>query len=445
MSRRQIPPALRAARPPCTPDSLLEPTTGRRFRSQIACMDFSNNDIPLDAQPSSPPGAAVNTRPLAPAPGSVGLAPSDVSVADPITQQDQPASPLVPASAPADRNDAAAAGLYQCPHCQRRYSRPAYLARHIRTYTSSKRCACPICSKAFARTDLLKRHVARHAGGGQNHASKRKHGSKRNHHAGPSPGPRRVSYACRQCAAARVKCDEVKPCTRCCSRNIDCEPSSSRHSSTAAMHLPLPGKIANAGGSETKPSIGCSTVPSPLRTHNNNFSYAAHQELAPPQQPACLPTAASGLETLRERAEAENGRPATLTTWRAGLVPDPAHVIHEISAYRWFATTSPISTTTGRGVYEPETGSVTGPEPGSQPLLNFYAGSSLGLYVVSSGPFEPFEPFAPFEPPGPIEPFELFKQPSLGGTNTADSRRWPWPADDAVETIQHATGSRRGP
>ncbi|KAF4477330.1 hypothetical protein CGGC5_v013066 [Colletotrichum fructicola Nara gc5] len=316
MSRRQISPALRAAHPPYTPDSLLEPTTGRRFRSQIACMDFSNNDIPLDAQPSSPPGAAVNTRPQAPAPGSVGLAPSDVSVADPITQQDQPASPLVAASAPADRNDAAAAGLYQCPHCQRR---------------------------------------------------------------------------------------------------------------------------------EMKPSIGCSTVPSPLRTNNNNSSYAAHQELAPPQQPACLSTAASGLETLRERTEAENGRPATLTTWRAGLVPDPAHVIHEISAYRWFATTSPISTTTGRGVYAPETGSVTGPEPGSQPVLDFYAGSSLGLYVVSSGPFEPFEPFAPFEPPGPIEPFELFKQPSLGGTNTADSRRWPWPADDAVETIQHATGSRRGP
>ncbi|KAF4805740.1 Zinc finger and BTB domain-containing protein 17 [Colletotrichum siamense] len=410
MSRRQIPPTLRTTRSPCTPDSLLAPT-GRRFRSQIACMDSSSNNIPLDAQPSSPPGAASNSRPLASAPDSVALAPSDVLVASPITQQDQPASHLILASAPADRDDAAAAGLYQCPHCQRQYSRPAYLARHIRTYTFGKRCACPVCSKAFARTDLLKRHVARHARGGQDH------GSKRNHRPGPSPSTRRVSYACRQCAAARVKCDEVKPCSRCCSRNIDCEPSSGRLSSTAAMHLTPPRDVCNTGGSWTQRSPDCLATPAPLHSHNNHSSWVAQQELSPPQQTACLTTDASSLATLGQHAEAGDGGPVTLTTWRAGLPPDAAHVIHEMSTYGWFATTGPVSNTMGRGVYEPEMGSVTVLEPETQPVSDLYASSSSELYVAS------------------LELFEAFKQPSLSGTNSADSQSWAWPADDAVDTM----------
>ncbi|KAE9565739.1 hypothetical protein CGMCC3_g18079 [Colletotrichum fructicola] len=352
MSRYQIPPTPRTACSPRTPDSLLA-LTGRRSRSQITFMDFSSN-IPLDAQPSSPTGAAGNRRPPLSAPDSVVAAPSDVSVTGPTTQQDQPAAPVISASAPADLDNPAAAGLYQCSHCKRRYSRPAYLARHIRTYTLGRRCACPVCSKEFTRTDLLKRHVARHAGGGQSH------GSKRNRHPGTSPNPRRVSYACRRCASSRVKCDEVKPCTRCCSRNVDCEPSSSRHSSTAAMHLPPPGKIANAGDTDTKLSTDCPT------------------ELHPPQQPACLMTDPNGLATLGQQAKAGDGHAATLETWSAGPVPDAAHVIDEIGAY-WSATTSPTSTTMRRGVL-PETGPMTVPEPGSQPVLDFYAGSSLGLH-----------------------------------------------------------------
>ncbi|KAE9565692.1 hypothetical protein CGMCC3_g18123 [Colletotrichum fructicola] len=121
-------------------------------------MDSSSNNIPLDAQPSSPPGAASNSRPLASAPDSVALAPSDVLVASPITQQDQPASHLILASAPADRDDAAAAGLYQCPHCQRQYSRPAYLARHIRTYTFGKRCT-HAAAKTMAASETTARDL----------------------------------------------------------------------------------------------------------------------------------------------------------------------------------------------------------------------------------------------------------------------------------------------
>uniref|UniRef100_L2FG85 C2H2-type domain-containing protein n=1 Tax=Colletotrichum fructicola (strain Nara gc5) TaxID=1213859 RepID=L2FG85_COLFN len=365
MSRRQIPPTLRTTRSPCTPDSLLAPT-GRRFRSQIACMDSSSNNIPLDAQPSSPPGAASNSRPLASAPDSVALAPSDVLVASPITQQDQPASHLILASAPADRDDAAAAGLYQCPHCQRQYSRPAYLARHIRTYTFGKRC-----THAAAKT----------------------------------------------MAASETTARDLHPALVVCLTLAGNAllPVLSRLSSTAAMHLTPP--VCTTGGSWTQRSPDCLATPAPLDSHNNHSSWVAHQELSPPQQTACLTTDASSLATLGQHAEAGDGRPATLTTWRAGPAPDAAHVIHEISTYGWFATTGPVSNTMGRGVYEPEMGSVTVPEPETQPVSDLYASSSLELYVAS------------------LELFEAFKQPSLSGTNSADSQSWAWPADDAVDTM----------
>ncbi|KAF4881484.1 hypothetical protein CGCFRS4_v015520 [Colletotrichum fructicola] len=60
----------------------------------------------------------------------------------------------------------------------------------------------------------------------------------------------RVSYACRHCAAARVKCDEIKPCTRCCSRNITCELNpATRSSSTDALHIHLRRNVnSNRGG-----------------------------------------------------------------------------------------------------------------------------------------------------------------------------------------------------
>jgi hypothetical protein len=46
-----------------------------------------------------------------------------------------------------------------------------------------------------------------------------------------------VSHACRHCASARVKCEEIKPCKRCRNRNLTCEFGSSEAGSAAAMHL----------------------------------------------------------------------------------------------------------------------------------------------------------------------------------------------------------------
>jgi len=119
---------------------------------------------------------------------------------------------------------------YQCAHCQRRYSRPEHLARHIKTHTLGKRFACTICGKAFARADLLKRHTDNHAPGESSTAEKRRRITSLS-----TQG--RVSHACRACANARVRCEEQKPCTRCKNRSMQCEYTSSEVATTAAMQV----------------------------------------------------------------------------------------------------------------------------------------------------------------------------------------------------------------
>lgn len=133
---------------------------------------------------------------------------------------------VAPAPAP---THAATPSLYQCAHCQKRYSRPEHLARHIQTHTLGKRFACQVCGKAFARQDLLKRHITNHEND-DDPAKKRRRTT-------ASPAAARVSHACRGCAAARVKCEETKPCTRCRTRNQVCEYSAAEAGSAAAMHL----------------------------------------------------------------------------------------------------------------------------------------------------------------------------------------------------------------
>lgn len=137
-------------------------------------------------------------------------------------QQDD--SPTIP-----NRTHNGNTSLYQCADCQRRYSRPEHLARHIQTHTLGKRFFCDICTKAFARADLLKRHAANHNTDSE--------GTKKRKRIGTLPAAGRVTHACRACATARVKCEESKPCSRCRNRNLSCEYGSSEAGSAAAMHL----------------------------------------------------------------------------------------------------------------------------------------------------------------------------------------------------------------
>jgi hypothetical protein len=142
------------------------------------------------------------------------------------------ATPVTPASAaPSAPASHTGTNLYACRDCGRSYSRPEHLVRHVQTHTLGRRFVCDICQKSFARKDLLRRHVTNH----DSDSSKKR---RRNNAAGTasSPGAGRVSHACRPCAAARVKCDDEKPCKRCVSRKLTCVSSASETSSSAAVH-----------------------------------------------------------------------------------------------------------------------------------------------------------------------------------------------------------------
>lgn len=51
---------------------------------------------------------------------------------------------------------------FKCPRCQRSYSLPCTLIRHIRYECGvDKQFACQVCGKRFARRDILKSHEAK--------------------------------------------------------------------------------------------------------------------------------------------------------------------------------------------------------------------------------------------------------------------------------------------
>ncbi|RWA14639.1 hypothetical protein EKO27_g438 [Xylaria grammica] len=157
---------------------------------------------------------------------------------------------------PANKSHLMTSSLYQCADCKKRYSRPEHLARHIQTHTLGKRFICQVCGKAFARADLLKRHTANHENDGDS--------TKKRRRIDASPGSGRVSHACRPCASARVKCEEIKPCQRCQKKGLTCEYAATEAGSTAALHLlhlsadarnnsPTPG--ATPGSLQLSPAI----------------------------------------------------------------------------------------------------------------------------------------------------------------------------------------------
>jgi uncharacterized Zn-finger protein len=148
------------------------------------------------------------------------------------------------APAPAPHQSHQNSNPYACRDCGRSYSRPEHLVRHVQTHTLGRRFACEICNKSFARKDLLRRHVTNH----ENDSPRKRQ------RLVSTPNSSRVTQACRPCAAARVKCDETKPCRRCVSRNLACSAiETSPGSSTHLVHLPGSGQDAPA---QSQPNNG---------------------------------------------------------------------------------------------------------------------------------------------------------------------------------------------
>ncbi|KAG5952381.1 hypothetical protein E4U53_000998 [Claviceps sorghi] len=168
------------------------------------------------------------------------------------------------ASAPSalSRQDHGGNNLYACRDCGRSYSRPEHLVRHVQIHTLGRRFSCEICQKSFARKDLLRRHVSNH----DNNSPSRRRRTNISHGAG------RVSQACRPCAAARVKCDDSKPCQRCINRNLSCVYTE------AALLSSNPHGHVSASGQVPVQDVGVSSVSEHAAGSTNSSSPASPEQ-----------------------------------------------------------------------------------------------------------------------------------------------------------------------
>lgn len=242
--------------PPSQPRHPQRQHTPRPPSAQTAAQSPNTGDV--SSTSLSAPGYAYPPPPSSVSPAASG---SSNHLATPATSPAATSAAGSTNGSSLPKGHAANTSLYQCADCLRRYSRPEHLQRHIATHTLGKRFVCDvssyppsllelrhgfelrwaitideqntnwttqICGKAFGRADLLKRHRTNHDDEG-NGPKRRRINS--------SPGAGRVAHACQACAKARVKCEEMKPCTRCRNRNLTCEYASSEAGSAAAMHL----------------------------------------------------------------------------------------------------------------------------------------------------------------------------------------------------------------
>jgi DNA-directed RNA polymerase subunit RPC12/RpoP len=99
--------------------------------------------------------------------------------------------------------------LYQCQTCHHTFERADRLTRHLKSHENARQYRCQRCQKSFNRADLLNRHMITH-----NRQSNSRNNTIRID---------RANRACSACAAAKVRCEDRKPCRRCWTKNISCD------------------------------------------------------------------------------------------------------------------------------------------------------------------------------------------------------------------------------
>ncbi|KAH7371600.1 hypothetical protein BKA64DRAFT_308256 [Cadophora sp. MPI-SDFR-AT-0126] len=98
---------------------------------------------------------------------------------------------------------------FVCNICKRTYTRIDHLGRHYRSHTNEKPFSCDKCRKSFARVDLLRRHRQNHVDGDT---------------IAKPPTRARTGRACIGCADAKLRCSDSRPCERCVTKAVVCEP-----------------------------------------------------------------------------------------------------------------------------------------------------------------------------------------------------------------------------
>ena len=89
--------------------------------------------------------------------------PCDVRSKSPLGSACSDSQPPSPASSTGEDNPKESA-VYRCNVCQKTYSHPRFLNRHLQSHTPFKKHHCPRCGKGFNDAFDLKRHIRTHTG-----------------------------------------------------------------------------------------------------------------------------------------------------------------------------------------------------------------------------------------------------------------------------------------
>ncbi|KAK5113557.1 hypothetical protein LTR62_003426 [Meristemomyces frigidus] len=131
-----------------------------------------------------------------------------------------------------DHELASTSSRNQCYLCSRTYERPDHLSRHLKSHENERSYRCSECGKGFNRADLLNRHKAAHMKSVNDALRKR------------------TGRACAACIKAKTKCDEDRPCKRCRTRDVACEETEFRKSTSQPIkqirRSPSPERQANS-------------------------------------------------------------------------------------------------------------------------------------------------------------------------------------------------------
>ena len=87
----------------------------------------------------------------------------DVRAKSPLGSTCSDSQPPSPASSMGEDNPKDSA-IYRCNVCQKTYSHPRFLNRHLQSHTPFKKHHCPRCGKGFNDAFDLKRHIRTHTG-----------------------------------------------------------------------------------------------------------------------------------------------------------------------------------------------------------------------------------------------------------------------------------------
>ena len=96
-------------------------------------------------------------------PVSPPLPTNDMRTKSPLGSTCSDSQPPSPASSAGDESGKESA-VYRCNVCQKTYSHPRFLNRHLQSHTPYKKHHCPRCGKGFNDAFDLKRHIRTHTG-----------------------------------------------------------------------------------------------------------------------------------------------------------------------------------------------------------------------------------------------------------------------------------------